>query len=198
MNSALLKCSGALALAMLCTASDTRAGKSEPLPYRMRVVVEWGQPVGPESIRAELEHEIVAEISLAHCFRAVHTAAPASPGPDDLQLRVTVHDYDEEIDFEFSVGDRADPGANLDRLMVARLQGDFRAEVSTVLEEATVREDRFRQQSSWRPVYREDPREEAQRLLVEAVARATRKFVCKGSAGRWSKQLDSARAALAR
>jgi hypothetical protein len=198
MTSAALKCSGALALAVLCAASDTRAGKDGPLPYRVRVVVEWGQPAGPESFRADLEHAIVAEISMAACFRAVRTDPLASPGPDDLQLRVTVHDYDEEIDFEYSVADRANPGVNLDRLMVARLQGDFRAEVSTVLEEATVREDRFRQQSSWRPVYREDPREEAQRLLVESVARATRKFACKGSAGRWSKQLESARATVAR
>lgn len=189
---------GAFALMMLCLAADKAAARDAPLPYRLFVSVEWGQPAGPESFRAELERELLMEFTAANCFRAVDAHAPATPGADDLKLRVTVHDYDEEIEFEFAVAQRATPGVDLDRLSVARIRADFHAELRTAAEDAAVREKRFRQLSSWRPVYHEDPREEAQRRMVEAVARATRKFLCKGSAGRWSKELDKARAAPAR
>jgi hypothetical protein len=193
-----LRYASVLALAMLCAASDTKAGGDQPLPYRLVVVVEWGQPAGPASFRAELQRELLTEISAANCFRAVHADAATSPGADDLKLRVTVHAYNEEIEFEFGVADRAAPGADLDRLTVARIQAGFHAEVRTAVEDAVVREDHFRQQSAWRPLYHEDPRVEAQLRMIDAVARTTRRFACKGSAGRWSKQLESARATLVR
>jgi hypothetical protein len=198
MRSSALRYSGALALAMLCAEAGTAAGDGQPLPYRLLVVVEWGHPAGPASFRAELERELLMEFSAANCFRAVNADAPGSPEADDLRLRVTVHAYNEEIEFEFRAADRASPGLDLDRLTVARIRADFHAELLTAVEDATVREKRFRQQSSWRPVYHEDPREEAQRQMVAAVARATRKLACKGSARRWSKELESARAARAR
>lgn len=198
MRSTAFRYTGALALVMLCAAADGSAARGEPLPYRIFVVVAWAHPVGPESFRTELESELIMEFTAANCFRAVEAEAPATPGTDDLKLLVTVHDFEEETEFEFGVAQRGTPGVDLDRLTVAHLHASYHAELRTVAEDAIVREKRFRQVSSWRPVYHEDPRVEAQRRMVEAVARATRKFACKGSAGRWSKELESARAAPAR
>jgi hypothetical protein len=198
MRSNAFRYTGALALAMLCAAADATAGRDEPLPYRVFVMAEWGHPAGPESFRAELEREILMELTAAGCFRAVDVDAPSSPGPDDLTLRVAVHAYEEEIDFEYGVAQRAQPGADLDRLKVASVRADFRVELRTAVEDAAVRDKRFRQVGSWRPVYHEDPREEAQRLLIEGVARTTRKFACKGKSDRWSKELETARATPAR
>jgi len=56
-----------------------------------------------------------------------------------------------------------------------------------------VRSRRFRKRASWRPTWHEDPREYAQRQLVEDVVQTTRKLVCQGSATKWSKQIDRAR-----
>jgi hypothetical protein len=183
----------AFALAIMSVAPQAGAGGDPPLPYRLHVVVEEGRTGGPASFLADLEHEIVAQLAAATCFREVKSGIPASPGEDDLKLRVVVDAYDEELDFEFGVADRDSPDRDRSQLTVARIQGDFQAEVRAAGANAVVRERRFHQRSSWRPLLDEDPRAEARRRMIASVARATRKFACKGSPATWSKQLARVR-----
>jgi hypothetical protein len=177
---------------LACCVSLVFGGNAEPFPYRMIVSVEWGRPLGPESFRAELQQRIVAEISAQGCFREVDGESPESLEPDDLRLRLFIDDFEQETDFEIGVAQRNNPEYDTGRSMVAHLDADFHAQVQTSTAEASVRDRRFHQRSSWRPLYREDPRVEAQRKMIAAVARATRKFACKGSAADWSRQIEQA------
>jgi hypothetical protein len=187
-----------VALACLCVPGSSSAGDERPLPHRLAVTVEWGRPAGPEAVRSALEYRIVEELAAERCFRSVRVGAPEAPQIDDLALRLVVHAYSEETEFDFGVADSGSPDLATGDRKVARIEADLHAEVRTVAESALVRERRFVQRSSWRPLANDDPREQALRQMIDSVARATRKFACKGSRASWSKQLERARAAPAR
>jgi hypothetical protein len=171
------------------------AAAPEPLPYHVTVSVEWGRALGPVSIRESLENRVIAELAAHRCFRSVASDIPESPKDDDLRLRLIVHDYNDEIDFEFGVADHDGPDLERRQSSVARVQARFQARLTTLAGDHLLRERSFRQNSSWRPLELDDPSEQARRQMVENAARATRKFACKGSSSSWSRQLERARSA---
>jgi hypothetical protein len=182
-----------LALAIASVSPSVGARGGPHLPYRLNVVVEEGRSGVPDSFLDDLEHEIVARLATTSRFREVSHGIPASPGEDDLMLRVVVHSYKEVLDFEFGVSDQDSPDRDKSQLTVARIGGTFQVEIRAADADAAVRERRFHHRSSWRPVIDEDPRGEAQLRLIDSVARTTRKFACKGSPASWSKELAQAR-----
>jgi len=161
------------------------------LPYRLVVVVDWGGSVGPEAFRQDLEAELIRVLVAATCFESVDTAR--SEDEADLTLRLRISDYREETEFEYALSRRGAPDLDTDRLSVAHAEASFLTEVIERQQGSVVRSHSFRKRASWRPTWHEDPREYAQRQLVEDVAHAARKVACKGSATKWSKQIERAR-----
>jgi len=181
----------ALVLA-LGSATLTHAG-AEPLPYSLAVTVEWGTPRGPESFRAELERRLVADLEAQRCFASVGNAPVEDPGPGDLRLFVLVDDFAEETDYDTGLADRYDPQVDASRLLTVRLSADFHAELELAAEDLLVRRREFHDSASFRPLYHEDPRDGARDKLIAAVARTTRKLLCKGSAQSWAEQIAKVR-----
>lgn len=189
---------GLPALAALCALSLLGAAQGQPLPYRVFVTMEWGQPIGPSSFRAALEEELRTALAIKGCFEAVLSERPEPIRADDLMLHLVVSDYAEELDFEYRVGTGDTLGFDSNRHSVARVEADFRAEIRSLAEELLLREQRFVMRAIWRPLANEDPRAEAQRNLVTKAVRKARAFACKGSASAWSKQIRRARGAAQR
>ena len=133
----------------------------------------------------------------AGCFRSVHSKVPDPQQADDLLLRLTVVDYGEETDFRFSLAQSNAPDLDRDRLTTVALRAELAAEVFTLREGLSVRSRRFAQRNSWTPHAGEDPREQVRRMMVAGVVRTTRSFVCKGTAKKWAKQLQTARTGAA-
>ena len=136
---------------------------------------------------------MIGAIDSAGCFLSVHAAPPEPPGADDLLLRLTVVDYEEETDFRFSLSQTNDPNLDRERRTTLAVRVDLAAEVLTLAQGQPVRVRRFSQHSSWTPRPGEDPREIVRERIVAEVVRNTRSFVCKGSPSKWVKQLESAR-----
>ena len=148
-------------------------------------------------MREYLGRELIAAVELAGCFRSVHSTAPDPAQADDLLLRLTVVDYEEETEYRFSIAQRNEPNLDRDRLTTAEIRAKLAVEVLTLTEGLPVRSRRFAQRSSWTPRLGEDPREQVRSMMVAAVVRDTRSFVCKGSSSKWAKQLERARASAA-
>jgi hypothetical protein len=179
------------AAVVVLTAGSLPLAAGGSLPYRLAVAVDWGPSVGPEALREELETELIRGLVVAACFESV----VAAPGADkaDLTLRLQVSDYREETEYEYAVSQIGAPDLDTDRLSIAHVEATFLAEVIELQQGSVVRSRSFRQRAEWRPTWHEDPREHARRQLVEEVLRAARKLVCKGSATKWSKELERAR-----
>ena len=186
-----------VALLLLFAGQHLAGNKSEPLPYRLVIEIGQGQLAGSSAVREHLGRELTTAVEQAGCFRSVHGTAPDPPQADDLLLRLTVVDYEEETDFGFSIAGSNVPGLERDRLTTVNVRADLAAEVLTLRGGLPVRSRRFAQHNSWTPRLGEDPREQARQMMVAAVVRATRSFVCKGSSNKWAKQLESARASAA-
>ena len=161
------------------------------LPYRLVVAVDWGPTTGPEALRQDLEAELIHELAAAACFESVVAAHGEQQA--DLRLRLQVADYHEETEFEYALSQTGAPDLDANRLSIAHAEANLLAEVIELQQGSVVRSRRFRQRASWRPSWQEDPREYAQRELVEEVVRAARKLACKGSATKWSKEIERAR-----
>ena len=170
------------------------AGKSStPFPYRLVVEIGRGKFGGSSVVRENLKRELVGAIDHAGCFLSVHGEAPDPPAADDLLLRLTVVDYEEETDFRFSLSQTNDPNLDRERRTTLAVRVDLAAEVLTLGHDQPVRARRFSQYSAWTPRPGEDPREIVRERIVAEVVRNTRSFVCKGSPSKWAKQLESAR-----
>lgn len=192
------RCRGALLPAIFLLAIHLSLAGGTPLPYGIEVAVEWGEPAGPESLRAALVAEIIDELRRAHCFETARAEREGSSGGTLLRLALTVDGYGEETEFDHGVAERGSGDPDIERLSISRIAADFDAAVRLVEEGTVVRERRFRHESSWRPLWREDPRQAAHHRLIEGVARRVRKFTCRGSPAKWASQIARARAAAAR
>jgi len=184
-----------LALGLALGPATVADAAPEPLPYTLAVKVEWGTPRGPESFRADLERRLVVDLEAQRCFASVVSDPAENPGPDDLQLFLLVDRFEEETEYDTGVAERYDPEIDASRMLTVRLSADFHAELQTAAEGRLVRRREFHQSASWRPVYREDPRDRARDRLIDTVKRTTRKLLCKGSPEAWAKQIEKARSA---
>jgi len=187
---------GPLLLAAALVAAQAIAGNSEPLPYRVAVDVRWGSTEGPESLRSEMESEVAVELTRARCFAEVHPLSLAeaeSAPPADLELRLTIDGYFEEIEYEYAISQRAEPGAGTQGRAVAHVGANLHALVVLLPDQRTLHRDKFRTNGSWRPIWNEDPRQQAQQRWIEGAVKSVRRFVCKHSASKWTKRIERAR-----
>jgi hypothetical protein len=168
---------------------------AERLPYRLSVEVEYGHPRGPADFSTELLRALRLDLDRAGCFRKIAPPA-ASPSDDDLVLVLTLDDFLDETRYETTLGERAtSDNPAVERYVVAYASATVGMQVRTAAGGAVLRERRSHQQSSWRPVVDEDPRAMAREHLIDDLVRRSRKFVCKGSAKQWEKELRRARSA---
>jgi len=182
-----------IALLLLFAGPNPAAKKSEPFPYRLVIEIGQGKLVASSTVREYLHRELTAAVERAGCFRSVHDTAPDPPRADDLVLRLTVVDFEDQTNHQFSIAQTVDEqGLDRERLTTVSLRAELAVEVLTLTEGRLVRSRRFAQRNSWTPQAGEDPREMAREMMVAAVVRTTRLFVCKGSANKWAKQLESA------
>ena len=187
-----------VALLLLFAGQHPAGNKSEPLPYRLVIEIGRGKLAVSSAVREDLGRELTTAIEEAGCFRSVHRKAPDPPQADDLLLRLTVVNYEEETEYRFSIAQSNAPDLDRDRLTTIELRANLAVELLTLTERLPLRARRFGQHSSWTPRRGEDPREVARELIVAGVVRATRSFVCKGSSSKWAKRLESARANAAK
>ncbi len=186
-----------VALLLLFAGQHPAGNKSEPFPYRLVIQIGRGKLAASSAVRENLRRELTTAVEQAGCFRSVHSTAPDPPQADDLLLRLTVVDYEEETEFRFSIAQSNAPDLDRDRLTTVDVRADLAVEVLTLPEGLPVRSRRFVQRNSWTPQVGEDPREAVRRTMVAAVVRTTRLFVCKGALKKWAKQLERARASAA-
>ncbi len=168
----------------------------EPLPYRLAIEADFGPQGGPGLLLDDVRLALLSAMDRARCFDSVEPAGSSQGEARDLLLRVTLDHVVERTDVETSLAARNDPDAPPDvaKQMVARIEALVTAEILLIDQPVVVRSRRFLQDNAWRPVLNEDPRHEAQTLLVDELVSTVRSFACKGKAKKWSKQLEKARA----
>lgn len=183
------------ALLLLLAAPAIAGNKPEPLPYDLVIEVGYGRRPVSSGMLEELQLALIRAVESAGCFRSVRRDAPESPGADDLVLRLTVENYEDETEFRYSINETPLPGEDRRKLTTVVLLADLSMVLLTLREEIPVRTQRFSQRSSWTPHQFEDAREYAKGRMVREVVRKARSLACKGSPGKWAKQLAAARAA---
>jgi hypothetical protein len=162
--------------------------------YRLSLHVQWGEPQGPSSFRAELERQIGRELGAKRCFELARPGSIEQPTDRDLELLVTIEDYKEEMYHNYAISELSAPDSGKVFTGTAHVEAVFRTEVRTLAEGLLVRERRYRHKASYAPLRNEDPRVEAQRRLVDEVARRARRFSCKGAAKDLADDVERARA----
>jgi hypothetical protein len=170
------------------------AGGNEGEAYRLTLHVQWGEPPGPSSFRAELERQIGRELGAKRCFELARPGSIDQPTARDLELRVHIEDYREEMYHNYAISELSSPESGKVFTGTAHVEAVFRTQVRTLAEGLLVRERRYRHKASYAPVRNEDPRAEAQRQLVDEVARRARRFSCKGAGKELAEDVERARA----
>jgi len=191
-SASLIACASLTALAL--AAAPALAGKDEPRPYTLAVDVGWGDPIGPESVREDVERAVVHELGRRGCFAALERYEPDDPTPSDLLLTIDIDEFFEQSRFGLSVAGVNSPNAPPDtgRAQVAELRAMFDIRLSTVDGDRTVRAKRFGENASYRPVMSEDPRYVAHQRWLESLQRSISHFLCKGSQARFEKEVAQA------
>jgi hypothetical protein len=188
------------ALALVATlAAPASAAPAPALPYGVAVDVTWGIPRGPESLRLDIERQLLRSLDDARCFERVQPlGTPEAEG--DLVLRAVLDDYREDREFDVALVDRQrsvqDTGA--DALATVRLSAQVHLDVrlAGASAAATVRRDGFHLSLARRSMRGEDPRLAAADEFVDGVVRRAQRLLCKGSAERWGREIEAARAAV--
>jgi hypothetical protein len=183
-----------LCAAVLLAAAGA-AAEAATLPYRVAVEVSYGTVRGPESLRAELERELRTRLRNEGCFERVDPAT--SPQAQDLVVSLSIGAVTEESRHETSlVAHTQAEDPEVGRMVVAEISAELTLVIRSAGERVAVRSRSWTQQTSWRPVISEDPREEARLHWIQAAARRGVKSACKGSVRSWEKELRKAGIAL--
>lgn len=177
--------------------TPVRAEAPGPGAHRLHVTVEWGERSGPETLRRELAAELLAALEHAGCMARVAgaDAAAAPREPADLELRLLLSEFEEEVRHDGSLAQtyasRKPPGSARE---TARLAVDVALRLTLAgPPEAVVRERSFRHGTAHRPLFDEDPRETARAQLVEELVARARSFVCRGGGRKLEREIDEAR-----
>jgi len=184
-----------LAILFLAPPAAVRAGKNEPRPYPLTVDVVWGDPVGPETWREDLERHVLQELVDRHCFTSVGRFDPEREPAPPLVLRVQVDDYLEQTTYGVGISALEAPDADPEtkQSLVAEIKALFQLRLVHLPGGGEVRQKHFADRVTYRPVMGEDPRFIARTRLLESARRTIASFVCKGSAAAFEKQLTQAR-----
>lgn len=185
-------------LAALLTLSfwTVAPGAGGPAPYDLEVALDFAAASGDETMREELELQVLSELRRAACFRAINRVDAAGDEEDTprdlLRLNISVTELFEETTYDTSIAERADPLApqELELMHTSRI----RAVMSVTLEHAAsdreLRSRRLRGNGSHRPLIPgEDARLVALREATSEVAQSVRLFACKGGAKRLRKEI---------
>ncbi len=184
----------ALLVGVLLAASRTAAGR-ERLPYDVAVQVEYAGPPGSRTLLDEVGGSLVDELAARGCFRSFRLVPPAAKPPEDaLVLRVSLDDLRDELRYDQSLAQQAQPGEPGDSLQYSAL---FSVEVRLALlappGAAVVREKEFRESVRRRPLtVGEDAREAARSEAILELARKARASLCHGSPDSLRRSLDAA------
>jgi len=178
-------------ISLLVATGAIVAGEGDRVPYKLAVVVEWGDPVGSDEVRSRIERELLLEIQRRECFQAVLPGWRETADEPDLVLKARIEDYLEEELHDQSLAERYDPQAppEQQKLYTIRIRADVYASVRAAESLVVLRDKHFVQSNAWRPVIQEDPRFEAQSEMVRQAVRTLRSFACKGSAKKWEQSL---------
>jgi hypothetical protein len=176
------------------------AGGQEPSDYSLMVQVAYGREVGPESLREQLEREIVRQISDKQCFAAVDNFDPQEqPAQGALLFKLVVQDVEDRTNWEVPLAYRERSGAMPDtkQAQVTRLKAEIALQLLTLPDFVQVRRDDFATERGYRPQHGEDAKYEVRMIMLEHLAEEGRKFACKGSAKKLAREVERARSRAA-
>lgn len=171
-----------------------RGAGERPLPYRLAVAVVWGASPGPESLRDEVARELIAGLRTAACFAAVDSSRTTGDGTD-LELQLMLADVASELDYAVPISARAGAEPGVEQHVAARLEAVVALELLLLPERSVLRSKRWRQSVLGRASPGVDPKLEASRELVAALAREARLVACRGSREEWRRRIARTRAA---
>jgi hypothetical protein len=190
----------ALLAALIGSGSIATAGGKQGSDYPLMVQVAYGREVGPESLREQLEREIVRQISDQQCFAAVDNFDPEEQPPQGaLLFKLVVQDVDDRTNWEIPLAYRERSGAMPDtkQAQVTHLKASVALQLLTLPEFIPVRRNDFTSERGYRPQYGEDAKFEVRMLMLEHLAEEGRKFACKGSAKKLAREVERARSRAA-
>jgi hypothetical protein len=190
----------AILAALLGTASTALAGGKQGSDYPLLVQVAYGREVGPESLREQLEREVVRRISDEQCFAAVDNFDPeADPAQGGLLFRLVVQDVDDRTNWEVPLAYRERSGGMPDatQAQVTMLRAEIVLQLLTLPDFIPVRRNDFTTERGYRPQHEEDAKYEVRLLMLDHLAEEGRKFACKGSAKKLAREIERARSRTA-
>jgi hypothetical protein len=182
---------------MLTGGSLADGKRANPFPYRLQAEVGYGRVAASESVRRELERELIRELDDAGCFAAVELMGDDDEPLGELLLRLIVDDVERRTDYDLSIAERSARDAPTDAAnrLEERIEARIHLALLTLPELATVRQKQFAVVGRHRPSQGEDARAVVVSEMIDETAKTTRLWVCKGSARKLSRQIESAREA---
>ena len=175
---------------------STSAAKEPPRPYRVMVLAAYGEPLGPESLRDDLERELVERLDGDRCFESVVRSTSDAAAEADLIFEVILDRYLEETQYDVTIATQNRPGEQGSNLQwSAGIEAMVHLQVRRAADRAVVTMKRKRESVNRRAQPVEDTRFEARVTLVESIVHEVRSYVCKVSPGKWEKQIRQARPA---
>jgi hypothetical protein len=186
-------------LAVTLFASAPRAGDASASALRLEVQVAYGHEVGPESFRESLQRGLIRTIRQHGCFAEVARHDPeAEESGADLLLTLVIHDIEDRTEYDTTMAQRNEDSQrpnmpNSKQPMVVFLEATVDLVLVTLPDRIQIRSRDFREKGSFRPTYAQDARYEAEQLVLDTLARAGRKFVCKGAGRKLGQEIERAR-----
>jgi hypothetical protein len=188
-----------LVLAAVLLAGNGAPGHAgERLPFRLAVRIGSASPEASTSFADDAARAIIAELQAKGCFRAVVPAAAGGAPDTDLLLDVTLSDLRDEIRYDQSLAERAQPTDATEVAVGNEALLSFRTEIvlAALPGGAVVRKAGFDVQAVRRPrVPGDDARAGAQTEAIRELARKSRSGICRGSGAKLKRDIEIARTA---
>ena len=173
---------------------STSAADDTPLPYRLVVLAAYGEPLGPESLRDELERELAERLELDHCFESVVRSGADGATEADLIVEVILDRYREDTHHDVTIATQKRPGEpGSDLQWSAGIETVVHLQVRRVADRAVVKIKRKHASVTRHAQPAEDTRFEARAKLLEGIVLDVRSYLCKVSPQKWEKQIRQAR-----
>jgi hypothetical protein len=175
---------------------STHAAEDAPAPYRLVILVAYGEPLGPESLRDGLERELAERLELDRCFESVVRSMSEIDAAKeaDLIVEVILDGYREDTHHDVSIATQnrlGEPGSDLQ--WNANVEAMVHLQVFRAGDRALVKMKRKQVSVTRRAQPAEDTRFEARSNFFEAIVRKARSYLCGVSPKRWEKLIEQAR-----
>lgn len=180
-----------LAVVAALVAGDVAlAATRRPVALDLTFEVIWGdESMGEESLREDVERQVLARLEQSACYasvvRARPTAGEEAGAPADLLFRLKLSDLEVREDWEVSIAERTSPNqppGEAENRVLATIGFDVSMDLSLLPEAVSLRARDYRHEHGYRPLQQgEDPREEVRRLVIDDLARQATSFACKGA-----------------